>query len=123
MPRHMLRNMVAAALIGAAAGSPAAAQDITVTGPGERVVDRTNFGAEVVEYTASLTVNVGDLDLASAEGWNAMERRLTAASHVACNAVEQRTPIDLGSDRSECERAAYHGAVARVRELAKTPTG
>ena len=122
MPRHMLRDTLAAVLIAAAAAVPATGQDILVTGPGERIVDRTDFGAEVVEDTTSLVVNVRDLDLASTAGRKAMERRLTTASRVACNVIEQRIPIDLRRDRSECEMAAYRGAIARARALAKTPT-
>lgn len=120
MQRHMLRYALAGALIGITASS-ATAQDIVVTGPGERVVDRTNFGAEVVEYTASLAVNVRDLDLATGAGWQALERRLTNASHVACNVIDQRIAVDLRPDRTECESNAYHGAITRVRRLTKTP--
>ena len=121
MPLHMLLKSLAAMLIGVVAVS-AAAQDITVRGPGERVVDRTDFGAEVVEYTVSMVVNVRDLDFASASGWNAMENRLTSASRVACDVIEQRIPIDLRRDRSECLRTAYRGAIARVRRLTKAPS-
>lgn len=121
MPRHMFCNALAAVLIGAAATYPAAAQDILVTGPAERVVDRTIFGADVVEYTASLTVDVRDLDLATAAGWSAMEKRVASASHVACNVVEQRASTDLSREGSECERNAYRGGIARVREIRKLP--
>jgi len=120
MPRHILRYALAGALIGIAASS-ATAQDIVVTGPGERVVDRTNFGAGVVEYTASLAVNVRDLDLASEAGWHALEKRLTTASRAACNVIDQRIAVDVRPDRTECESNAYRGAIIRVRRLTKTP--
>lgn len=116
MPRHMLRNSFAAALIGAAAASSAAAQDILVTAPEQRIVERTNIGAEVVENTASVVVNIRDLNLASAAGWNAMEKRLASASRVACNTIEQRIPIDLRTDGSNCARIAYRHAIARIRD-------
>lgn len=122
MPCHMLRNTLAAVLVGAAAASSATAQDIMITGSAERLVGRTNIGAEVVEYATSLVVNVRDLDLANAAGWNAMERRLTTASRDACKVLEQRDPTELHHDRYKCERAAYRGAIARVRELRTTPS-
>ena len=120
MPRYMFRNTLAAALIGAAAASAATAQDITVKGHGERVVERTNIGAEVVEHSASVAVDVRDLDLFSTAGWNAMEDRVNSASRDACDVLKQRTPIELLPERSDCERKAYRGAIARVRELTKT---
>lgn len=116
MPRHTLRTILAAMAIATAASS-ATARDILVTGPAERVVDRTDFGAEVVEYTAASTVNVGDLDLASTAGWDVMESRLATASRVACDAIDERIPVNLRQGRRECEKAAYRGAIARVREL------
>lgn len=119
MPRYMFRNTLAAVLIGAAAASSATAQDITVKGLGERVVDRNNIGAEVVEYTASVVINVRDLDLVSPAGWNALEQRVTSASRDACDAIMQRIPTDLLPERSDCVRTAYRGAIARVRELTK----
>ena len=122
MPRYMLRNSLAAVLVGAAAASSATAQDIMITGPAERVVGRTNVGAEIVEYTTSLVVNFRDLDLASAAGWNAMERRLTTASRNACKLLEQRNPTDLPHDRYKCERSAYREAIVQVRELRTTPS-
>ena len=119
MPPYIFRNTLAAMLIGAAAAASASAQDITVKGLGEHVIDRTNLGAEVVEYSASVVVNVRDLDLASPAGWNALEDRVSAASRNACNVIEQNMPIDLLPERSDCARAAYRNAVARVRELTK----
>jgi len=114
MPRHTLRTILAAVALATAASS-AIARDILVTGPGERVVDRTEFGAEVVEYTAALPVNVRDLDLASAAGWNAMENRLATASRAACGAIDDRIPVNLRQGRRDCEKSAYRGAIARVR--------
>jgi UrcA family protein len=118
----MFRTMLAAALIAGAASSSAIAQDITVTGPGERVVDRTDYNADIMEYTASVAVDVRKLDLSSAAGWTAMEERLSAASRIACDAVEQRIPIDLRPDRADCTRTAYRGAIARVRKLTRPPS-
>ena len=121
MPRYMFRYTLAAVLIGAAAAaSAAAAQDITVKGHGEQFVERTNIGAEVVEHSASVAVDVRDLDLFSTAGWNAIEDRVTSASRDACDVLKQRTPIELLPERSDCERKAYRGAIARVRELTKT---
>ena len=122
MPHFIFRKTLAALLIGAAASSAAAAQDITVKGLGEHVVDRTNLGADVVEYTASVVINVRDLDLASPVGWNALEDRVAAASRDACNDIDQRIPVDQLPERSDCARAAYRGAIARVRESKKPST-
>lgn len=122
MPRHVLRNTLAAVLISAAASSYAAAQEITVTGAADRVAGHTNFGAEILEYTASLVVNVDDLDLDTATGWNAAERRLSNASRAACDAIDQRISMDLRPDRSECERITYRRAMTLVRELRSRPS-
>ena len=116
MPRYAFRKILAGLLLATAASS-ATARDILVTGPGERVADRTEFGAEVVEYTASLPVNVRDLDLASSAGWDAMQSRLATASRAACSAIDDRIPVDLRQERRECEKAAYRDAIARVHEL------
>ena len=120
MPRYIFCNTLAALLIGAAAASSATAQDITVKGLGQHVVDRTNLGAEVIEYTASVVINVRDLDLASPAGWSALEDRVTAASLDACDVIKQNMTVDLLPERGDCARAAYRETVARVRELAKT---
>ncbi|MCL6684141.1 UrcA family protein [Sphingomonas alba] len=119
MSRYFCLNTLAAVLIGAATASSATAEDITVNGPGERIVARTNIGAEVVEYTTSVVINVRDLDLVSPAGWNALEERLTFASRDACDVLKQRIPIELLTESSGCERTAYRAAIARARELTK----
>jgi hypothetical protein len=45
-----------------------------------------------------------------------MEKRLASASRVACNTIEQRIPIDLRTDGSNCARIAYRHAIARIRD-------
>ena len=114
---HDAIRMVLVGVLVATAASSATARDILVTGPGERVVDRTELGAEVVEYTASLPVNIRGLDLTSAAGWNAIESRLATASRAACDAIDDKIPVNLRQGRRDCEKSAYRGAIARVRKL------
>jgi UrcA family protein len=120
MTSQFVRNILTAVLISGASASAAAAQDITVVGARERVVDRTYFGIDVVENSASVVVNLSDLDLGTAAGWSRMEERLTSASRLACDVVEEQNPIDIRGDRGGCARTAYRAAMTHVRQLTQT---
>jgi len=109
-----------AALVMMTAGSAAIAQDITVSGPHDRVVGRALYGADIVEHSASVPVSLRDLALDTTAGWSVMERRVGAASRLACDTIRQQNPIGLRGDRRSCEAGARSAAIARIRQAATT---
>jgi UrcA family protein len=86
--------------------------NITVSALRERVIGRApGRNAPIVLYTASVRVNVGDLDLRGAPGWDALHKRVQTASWLACDMLDFRTRTSSTNCRGDATRAAMRAAL------------
>jgi UrcA family protein len=81
-----------------------------------KVAGRTATGVPIVNISLSYGVNIADLDLASREGADELERRVHDAAHAACKEISRQHP-DTTPDDAACANAAANRAMVKARDL------
>ena len=122
MSRFITSLLAAAALIAplASAGAQGADENITVTGAQHRVVGRSyTTGAPILEYSASIFVSTGDLDLRDTADWRRLEVRVRQAARHGCVWLETRYVLDPDY---RCAREAASRGLAEARRIAASST-
>lgn len=81
-----------------------------------KVAGRTATGVPIVNISLSYGVNIADLNLASREGADELERRVHDAAHAACKEISRQHP-NATPDDAACANAAANRAMVKAREL------
>ena len=112
------RLTVAGFVIASSLATAAFAQDITVTAPRTR---SSTTGAPIETVSTSRVVSTAGLDLRSAAGMQALEKRVEEAAKGACAWLDQLYPITT-TDSPPCVKTAVDNAMADARAtLASAP--
>ena len=122
MTRFITNLFAAAALLAPLASADAqnTDQSITVTGSQQRMVGRSSMtGAPIHEYSVSITVSTGDLNLRDTADWQRLEVRVQQAALHGCAWLETR--YNLNTDR-RCASAAARQGIAAARRIAASST-
>jgi UrcA family protein len=105
-------------------GVGAYAEDIEgVTVTGSRIVKdrigRAPSGAPINAISLSYGVSYADLDLGTAAGKAALEKRISEAANAACKEIGRLHPLATPDDAA-CARAAIDEAMVQVKKLGAT---
>ena len=122
MTRIITNLLAAAALIApiASTGAQSTDQAITVTGSQQRVIGRSYMtGAPIHEYSVSITISTGDLNLRDTADWQRLEDRVQQAALHGCTWLETRYALDTDRD---CSRVAARKGMAEARRIAASST-